>query len=508
MTIQKTLPDLARLINAEHEACLASANDTVARYIKTGQYLTEAKAQVPHGEWAGWVEVNCRFGTRQASSYMRAYANRGQQIGSAASDFGSLREAIAAMAEPRPALDPPPASSRIPAGLPAEAESARILDEAESARILDEAESPSPQVFSTPRQNRVDAMGLLPLQGDARRIPLPDRSVDLVFGSPPYLDRRLYLENGRDLGIARKCREWVEWMYHITVEALRVSKGPVLWVVAGKTEDRRYQPGPEGLLWRCYQAGIACESPLYWHRVSIPGSGGDQWFRKDVEYILAFKREPKLPWSDNTAMGHVPKYAPGGEMSHRLTDGTRRNQWGAGAKSTGNERNANGDRRPPGRPSHIVLSRAERGEIRKANGKKMVARDSSYWANDDDPKEWYYVPPPIANPGNFLDIPMDGELSNVLHVPVGGGLMGHPLASDNEAPFPEGLPEFFIRSLCPPGGIVLDPFSGGGTTASVARRLGRTGIGLDIRRSQAVIARSRIDDAVDPPPCDDQEESA
>jgi hypothetical protein len=105
MEIQRTLPDLAGLINAEHEACLASANDTVARYIKTGQYLTEAKAQVQHGEWAGWVEVNCRFGTRQASSYMRAYANRREQIGSAASDFDSLRGAIAALVEPMPVVD-------------------------------------------------------------------------------------------------------------------------------------------------------------------------------------------------------------------------------------------------------------------------------------------------------------------------------------------------------------------------------------------------------------------
>ena len=29
-------------------------------------------------------------------------------------------------------------------------------------------------------------------------------------------------------------------------------------------------------------------------------------------------REGKLPWSDNTACGHPPKWAPGGEMSHRL----------------------------------------------------------------------------------------------------------------------------------------------------------------------------------------------
>jgi DNA modification methylase len=60
------------------------------------------------------------------------------------------------------------------------------------------------------------------------------------------------------------------------------------------------------------------------------------------------------------------------------------------------------------------------------------------------------------------------------------------------------LAEFFIKSLCPPGGIVLDPFSGSGTSVAVALRLGRNGIGMDIRRSQAGIARRRIDDAVDP----------
>jgi hypothetical protein len=40
-------------------------------------------------------------------------------------------------------------------------------------------------------------------QADSARLPLPDASVDLVVGSPPYADARLYLEDGRDLGIAR-----------------------------------------------------------------------------------------------------------------------------------------------------------------------------------------------------------------------------------------------------------------------------------------------------------------
>jgi hypothetical protein len=315
-------------------------------------------------------------------------------------------------------------------------------------------------------------MDLLLLQGDAIRIPLPELAVDLTIGSPSYMNRRLYLENGLDLGIARDCRAWVDWMFHVTVEALRVTKGTVLWVVAGMTKDRRYQPGPEGLLWRCYEAGIAAECPCYWHRVGIPGSGGDQWFRKDVEYVLAFKRAPKLPWSDNTACGHPPLYAPGGEMSHRVTDGTRRNQWGHSGTGERADRRRDGSTGGARRPSHRIATRAE------------------------TPDDGSYDPPALANPGNLLS------------VPVGGGLMGHPLAHENEAPFPEGVPEFFIKSLCPPGGIVLDPFSGGGTTVAVARRLGRVGIGMDIRRSQAEIARRRLDDAVDSAPFDDQEESA
>src|SRR5262249_44185366 len=45
------------------------------------------------------------------------------------------------------------------------------------------------------------------LEGDAGRLPLADRSVDLVFGSPPYCDARTY-------GIAaqRDCGEWIRWM--------------------------------------------------------------------------------------------------------------------------------------------------------------------------------------------------------------------------------------------------------------------------------------------------------
>jgi site-specific DNA-methyltransferase (adenine-specific)/site-specific DNA-methyltransferase (cytosine-N4-specific) len=295
-------------------------------------------------------------------------------------------------------------------------------------------------------------MSYLLLEGDAARLPLADRSVDLVFGSPPYTDARTY-----GIDAQRDCGEWVRWMLAITTEALRVARNCVVWVAAGVTRDRTYQPACEGFIYEWWKQGGSLYRPCYWHRVGIPGSGGQDWFRSDIEYCILFKRAGRLPWSDNTAMGHPPKWAPGGAMSHRLSDGTRRNQRGAGEKSN---RSRTADGRLTGRPlsSHRVGTRAE--------------------AEAADPQ---YCPPKLANPGNLISIP------------VGGGLLGHPLAHENEAPFPEALAEWFIRSLCPPGGIVLDPFSGSGTTVAVAERLGRHGIGLDLRRGQAEIARRRIE---------------
>lgn len=88
--------------------------------------------------------------------------------------------------------------------------------------------------------------------------------------------------------------------------------------------------------------------------------------------------------------------------------------------------------------------------------------------------------PPVTNPGN------------VIACTVGGGHLGNGLAHLNEAPFPESLVEPFIRSFCPPGGVVYDPFAGSGTTLAVAVRCGRRAVGTDVRQSQVELAQRRL----------------
>lgn len=63
--------------------------------------------------------------------------------------------------------------------------------------------------------------------------------------------------------------------------------------------------------------------------------------------------------------------------------------------------------------------------------------------------------------------------SNVLSIALVGKNKGHP------AVFPVELPAFFIKLLSPPGGLVIDPFGGSGTTGIAALLNGRYSVILD-----------------------------
>lgn len=255
----------------------------------------------------------------------------------------------------------------------------------------------------------------------------PAGSIDLVFGSPPYEDCRTY---GIDFRL--KGQAWVDWMVEVFIAAQDACKGLVAFVVEGKTKNFQWSATPALLMADLHRRGLKLRKPPAFHRVGIAGSGGPDWLRNDFEFIVCTSHG-KLPWSDNTAMGHPPKWAPGGEISNRTKDGQR------------------------------VNKRAARG-----------------YANGDVDRSVGYDPPVKANPGN------------VLRYRVGGGVMGNKLCHVNEAPFPEGLAEFFIRSFCPPDGLVCDCFCGSGTTAAMAAKWGRNFTGCDLRQSQIELSHKRL----------------
>ena len=60
------------------------------------------------------------------------------------------------------------------------------------------------------------------------------------------------------------------------------------------------------------------------------------------------------------------------------------------------------------------------------------------------------------------------------------------------AVYPPKLVETPIKAGCPEGGIVLDPFIGSGTTALVAKQLGRQFIGIELNPEYVKLAKNRL----------------
>lgn len=62
----------------------------------------------------------------------------------------------------------------------------------------------------------------------------------------------------------------------------------------------------------------------------------------------------------------------------------------------------------------------------------------------------------------------------------------------HSAPYPPRLAAWCIRLVCPPGGTVLDPFSGSGSTGVAAIREGRRYVGIDIMEEYAAMSARRV----------------
>jgi hypothetical protein len=89
-----------------------------------------------------------------------------------------------------------------------------------------------------------------------------------------------------------------------------------------------------------------------------------------------------------------------------------------------------------------------------------------------------------TTPFNLLPLGSDGRWS--------GGTHGHGAST------PLALCDWWLRYLCPPGGIVLDPFAGSGTTGVAALRQGKTFVGVEKEPSYVEIARKRLVEAQGP----------
>lgn len=136
------------------------------------------------------------------------------------------------------------------------------------------------------------------------------------------------------------------------------------------------------------------------------------------------------------------------------------------------------------KPRYPVFKPAKRRKAPGLKGNRLPPRDAEVGA--------YHLRG--KNPGDVTSCDSGGDFLKIATKP--GFKLPGASAGTHFAVFPDTLIERPIQSGCPPppeAGIVLDPFMGSGTTAIVARRLGRHFLGLEMNPDYVRLAEHRLD---------------
>jgi DNA modification methylase len=102
--------------------------------------------------------------------------------------------------------------------------------------------------------------------------------------------------------------------------------------------------------------------------------------------------------------------------------------------------------------------------------------------------DYHFEPPHVPATSNRMK-GRTKKATDVLDIPSINNMAAERCGYPTQKPL--ALLELLVGACAPPGGVVLDPFCGSGTTIVAARRLGRDAIGIDVNEEAVRIARAR-----------------
>ena len=294
---------------------------------------------------------------------------------------------------------------------------------------------------------------------------IADGSVDLIVTSPPYFGLRSYQDGGEhyagQIGAEATPAEFVDALVAATAEMVRVLKpsGSIFVNLGDKYATSGTRQGnrgnTDGLSVR-ETAKHYMGTPKGYRDKSLMGMPWRYALRCIDDLGLILRAE--IVWSK-----------PNG-LPESVTDRVRRSHetWFHFTKAPRYYANVDEVREP-----HLAPTRT-------AGMNAMQARNASA------PRTavgGYSGPNPLGKlPGSVWSIP-----TQPLRLP-------EHLGVQHFAAFPMEWPRRFIKAWCPPDGVVLDPFGGTGTTATVAHALGRHGITVDLSHDYCRVAQWRTTD--------------
>lgn len=106
------------------------------------------------------------------------------------------------------------------------------------------------------------------------------------------------------------------------------------------------------------------------------------------------------------------------------------------------------------------------------------------------PAQYYFEPPRVPATSHRL-AGRTKKATDVLDIPAINNMAAERTGYPTQKPL--ALLRVLVGAFCPPGGTVLDPCCGSGTTLVAADELGRHAVGFDVSQVAARIAGARLD---------------
>ena len=103
----------------------------------------------------------------------------------------------------------------------------------------------------------------------------------------------------------------------------------------------------------------------------------------------------------------------------------------------------------------------------------------------------YWFDPPMVPATSRRLAGQEKKATDVLEIPSLNNMASERVGYPTQKP--TVLLELLIRACCPPGGLVVDPCCGSGTTLAAAMRAGRRGAGCDVSESAVRVTRERLE---------------
>lgn len=295
---------------------------------------------------------------------------------------------------------------------------------------------------------------------------IPDGSINAVITSPPYWRKRRYTDDPREIGQEPSPGEFLAVMLRITDELWRVvADDGTIWFNLGDTAagsggwgsdvERNNRGG--GVRWKGTNGRETAGADM-------PRPKSVCWIPEMFGASLAYGRnlltgEPCQQWVTRPPVVWCKPSPTPGEILDKFREATELFVWAS--KSERYYFDLDSVREAPKEDwgDRVINSAAFRGH---PNERPMQSRpDRAGNPKGVPPKNWWVIT-------------------------SSRGADGHV------APFPEELIRRPVIAACPPGGTILDPFGGSGTTGRVAMAHSRSAILIDLDPANADRARSRV----------------